>query len=134
MTSFEECIEALKKEGEVIILSVEESREIGKKFKETVPIHSSVAKVDFSKMSRKREIIMDEDILEELYKNNVNVNEPVYVFWDDITLPVIKTSIKNVINAIEDVISVRFDTWIFCPKERYVVEYYHEGETFLGFY
>ncbi|SFG25797.1 hypothetical protein SAMN04488025_1239 [Planifilum fulgidum] len=26
------------------------------------------------------------------------------------------------------------DTWIFCPKERYVVEYYHEGESFLGFY
>ena len=134
MDLFDECIAALKKEGEVIILSEEESKEIKKKFKENIPLDWFVGKVDFSQIARKREIVTDEDILEELYKNNVNVNEPVYVFWSDAGYPTIKTSIKNVINAIEDVISVSFDTWIFCPKERYVVEYYHEGETYLGFY
>ncbi|GAA5345369.1 hypothetical protein CLV97_1281 [Planifilum fimeticola] len=134
MTLFDECIEALKREGEVIVLSEEESKEIEKEFEEIVPIHPTVAKVDFSKMLWKREIVVDEDILEELFKNNVNVNEPVYVFWDNVAYPTLKTSIKNVINAIDYVISVSFDTWIFCPKERYIVEYYHEGETFLGFY
>jgi hypothetical protein len=134
MTLFDECIEALKKEGKVVVLSEIESKGIEKAFEETVPIHPTVAKVDFSKMLRKREIVVDEDILEELYKNHVDVNEPVYVFWDNIAYPTLKTSIKNVINAIADVISVSFDTWIFCPKERYIVEYYHEGETFLGFY
>ncbi|SFG42759.1 hypothetical protein SAMN04488025_13312 [Planifilum fulgidum] len=72
--------------------------------------------------------------MEELYKNHVNINEPVYVFWNDADLPAIQTFIKNVVNVLEDVISVSFDTYIFCPKERYFVEYYHEGETFLGFY
>lgn len=134
MHIFDECIAALKKEGEVVILSEEESKEIEKEFEGTVPLDSRMGKVDFSQIVRKKEIVTDEDILEELYNNNVNVNEPVYVFWSDAGYPTIKTSIKNVINAIEDVISVSFDTWIFCPKERYVVEYYHEGETYLGFY
>jgi len=127
MTLFDECIEALKKEGGVLILSKEESDEI-------VPLDSLMPRVNFSKLSRKKEIVMDEEILEELHKNNVNVEEPVYVFWFNAELPVIRTSIKNVIKVIDDVISVDFDTWIFCPKERYIVEYYHEGETFLGFY
>jgi hypothetical protein len=134
MTLFEECIMALKREGEVMVLSEEESREVKREFKENVPLDRFVGRVDFSQVSRKKEIVMDEDILEELYKNNVNVNEPVYVFWFNARLPVIQTSIKNVIQVMEDVISVDFDTWIYCPKERYVVEYYHEGETFLGFY
>lgn len=134
MTLFEECILALKNEGEVLILFKEESDEIVKEFEESVPLDSLMSRVDFSKISRKKEIVMDKEILEELYKNNVNVDEPVYVFWFNAELPVIQTSIKNVIKVIDDVISVDFDTWIFCPKERYIVEYYHEGETFLGFY
>jgi len=134
MTLFDECTEALKRDGEVIVLSEEESNEVIKEFKEKVPLDSFVGKVDFNQISRKKEIVDDEDILEELYKNHVNVNEPVYVFWFNAKRPVIKTSIKNVISVIDDVISVSFDTYIFCPKERYVVEYYHEGETFLGFY
>ena len=134
MTLFDECIEALKKVGEVIVLSEEETNEIINEFEESVPSDPLVARVDFTQISRKKEIVDDEDILEELYKNNVNVNEPVYVFWFNARLPVIQTSIKNVIQVMEDVISVDFDTWIYCPKERYVVEYYHEGETFLGFY
>jgi len=134
MTLFDECIEALKKVGEVIVLSEEETNEIINEFEESVPSDPLVARVDFTQISRKKEIVDDEDILEELYKNNVNVNEPVYVFWNDADLPAIQTSIKNVINVIEDVISVSFDTYIFCPKERYFVEYYHEGEAFLGFY
>ncbi len=134
MTLFDECIGALRKEGEVIVLSKEESNEVIKEFKEIVPLDSFVGKVDFNQIPRKKEIVDDEDILEELYKNHVNVNEQVYVFWFNADLPVIKTSIKNIINVIDEVLSVDFDTWIFCPKERYVVEYYHEGETFLGFY
>ncbi|PRX38884.1 hypothetical protein CLV97_13426 [Planifilum fimeticola] len=134
MTLFDECIEALKSEGEVIVLSEEETNEVINEFEKSVPSDPLVAKVDFTQISRKKEIEDDEDILEELYKNNVNVNEPVYVFWNDADLPAIQTFIKNVINVIEDVISVSFDTYIFCPKERYFVEYYHEGETFLGFY
>ena len=134
MTLFDECIGALKIEGDVIVLSEEESKGIKKEFKENVPLDTIVGKIDFSKISRKKEIEDDEDILEELHKNNVDVNEQVYVFWFNADLPVIQTSIKNIIHVFDEVISVDFDTWIFCPKERYVVEYYHEGETFLGFY
>src|SRR5690606_2081331 len=106
MTLFDECIEALKRDGEVIVLSEEESNEVIKEFKEKVPLDSFVGKVDFNQISRKKEIVDDEDILEELYKNHVNVNEPVYVFWFNAKRPVIKTSIKNVISVIDDVISV----------------------------
>ncbi|MBO2533226.1 MAG: hypothetical protein CW342_10135 [Thermoactinomycetaceae bacterium] len=134
MDIFDECIEALRNEGEVIVLSEEESNEVLKEFKENIPLDWFVGKVDFNRIPRKKEIVDDEDILEELHKNNVDVNEQVYVFWFNADLPVIQTSLKNIIHVFDEVISVDFDTWIFCPKERYVVEYYHEGETFLGFY
>ena len=134
MDLFDECIKALKKEGEVAVLSKEESREIEKEFEGNVPMESLMYKVDFTQILRKKEIIEDEDILKELHENNVNVNEPVYVFWYNAELPVIKTTIESVIKVLDNVISVDFDTWIFCPKERYIVEFYHEGETFLGFY
>lgn len=137
MTLFEECIEALTNEGEVTILSHEQSKNVEHSFEESIPFDDSFVhyKIDFSQMPRKKEIIdVAEDILGELQKNGVDIDEQVYVIWSDPTLPVIRTTIKSVINVIHDVLAVSADTWIFCPKERYVVEFYHEGETFLGFY
>ena len=136
MTLFEECIEALTNEGEVTILSHEQSKNVESSFEKRIPFDDAFVhyKIDFSQMLRKKEIGMVEDILDELQKNGVDIDEQVYVIWSDPTLPVIKTTIKCVINVIYDVLAVSADTWIFCPKERYVVEFYHEGETFLGFY
>ncbi|SFG44864.1 hypothetical protein SAMN04488025_13511 [Planifilum fulgidum] len=136
MTLFEECIEALTNEGEVTILSHEQSKNVESSFEKRIPFDDAFVhyKIDFSQMLRKKEIEMVEDILGELQKNGVDIDEQVYVIWSDPTLPVIKTTIKCVINVIYDVLAVSADTWIFCPKERYVVEFYHEGETFLGFY
>jgi len=136
MTLFEECIEALTNEGEVTILSHEQSKNVESSFEKRIPFDDAFVhyKIDFSQMLRKKEIEMVEDILDELQKNGVDIDEQVYVIWSDPTLPVIKTTIKCVINVIYDVLAVSADTWIFCPKERYVVEFYHEGETFLGFY
>jgi len=136
MTLFEECIEALNNEGEVTVLSHEQSKNVESSFEKSIPFDYSFAhyKIDFSQMLCKKEIEMAEDILDELQKNKVDIDEQVYVIWSDPTLPVIKTTIKSVISVICDVLAVSADTWIFCPKERYVVEYYHEGETFLGFY
>lgn len=136
MDLFEECIEALGNKGEVTILSEEQSRDVITSFEKSIPWDYSYIhyKIDFSQISRKAEIELPEDILNELQKNKADINEQVYVIWSDPTLPVIKTSIKNVISVIYDVLAVSSDTWIFCPKERYVVEYYHEGETYLGFY
>jgi repressor of nif and glnA expression len=136
MTLFEECIEALTNEGEVTILSHEQSKNVESSFEKRIPFDDAFVhyKIDFSQMLRKKEIEMVEDILDELQKNGVDIDEQVYVIWSDPTLPVIKTTLKCVINVIYDVLAVSADTWIFCPKERYVVEFYHEGETFLGFY
>lgn len=136
MTLFEECIEALTNEGEVTILSHEQSKNVESSFEKRIPFDDAFVhyKIDFSQMLRKKEIEMVEDILDELQKNGVDIDEQVYVIWSDPTLPVIRTTIKSVINVIHDVLAVSADTWIFCPKERYVVEFYHEGETFLGFY
>src|SRR5690606_27655264 len=66
MDIFDECIEALRNEGEVIVLSEEESNEVLKEFKENIPLDWFVGKVDFNRIPRKKEIVDDEDILEEL--------------------------------------------------------------------
>ena len=71
MTLFEECIEALTNEGEVTILSHEQSKNVENSFEKSIPFDYSFGhyKIDFSQMLRKKEIEIAEDILDELQKN-----------------------------------------------------------------
>ena len=52
--------------------------------------------------------------------------------WDEATRPAVKSDLHHVLNHIEDVTIVSFDTWLFSPAEKYVIEFYHEGEVTIG--
>jgi hypothetical protein len=61
-----------------------------------------------------------------------NYHAVVYVIWDEGTLPIIKSDLQKVLEVIDDVIAVSFDTWIFSSELGYVIEIYHEGEVWVG--
>lgn len=39
-------------------------------------------------------------------------NNPVYIIWDEESLPIIKTDFESILVCIDDVIAVAFETWI----------------------
>lgn len=124
MTLFEECLQALGPSSKVV--DVQKSQEIFRKFEGTFPI-TKYARVDWSKIEKKVSISSIPEITE-----NVDENLEVMILWDNARLPVVSSTIKEVISVIDDVTAVSFDTWLFSPQEKIVVEFYHEGQVTLG--
>ncbi|WP_307495095.1 hypothetical protein [Clostridium sardiniense] len=58
----------------------------------------------------------------------MNSNMEVYIIWDEVNLPIIKTDLFSVIDVIYDVTEVSFDTWLLSIDIKEVVEFYNESE------
>ena len=56
----------------------------------------------------------------------------MYILWDEVSLPAVRTNLVKAIDVVDDVTAVSFDTWIFCSSENYVIEFYHENEIRVG--
>jgi hypothetical protein len=60
-------------------------------------------------------------------------NNAVYIIWDEATLPIIRCELFKVIDIIDYITSVSFDTWIFSIDEDFVIEIFHDGKIQIGF-
>jgi hypothetical protein len=56
----------------------------------------------------------------------------IYVIWHEGTLPVIQSNLGKVLEVIDDITAVSFDTWIFSSSSGYVIEIFHDGEVRVG--
>lgn len=126
MILYEECLEVLK--NNYTILSNEDGGKILSELKKKFPF-TSWSRIDWNKVIKKEQVNSTLDIKEKLRGNN----NTVYIIWDEATLPIIKSDLFSVIDAIDDVTAVSFDTWIFSFNEQFVVEFYHDGEIKIGF-
>ena len=128
MTLFEECINALGKNTQ--ILSHQDTEfyldELVKKFPVT-----SWARIDWDKISKKKELNDLCEISEWLKSNNIT-DTSVILLWNYTDEPAVQTDLKNVLAVIDDVTAVGSDTFVFCPTSNYVIEFYHEGEVTIG--
>lgn len=129
MTLFEECIEALGKDA--ILLPISERGNLIKLLIERYPL-TFYGRIDWDKVDRKFNIGTVNDIKIEMEKLGCNLDSEVYIIWDEATLPIVKTTLQQAIDSIDDVTAVSFDTWIFCQSIGYVIEFYHEGDITLG--
>jgi hypothetical protein len=128
---FIECIKAL--EGNVTILSLEESNKILDEFENKAPFHKHGARIDWSKVINKERIEFPDRIITTLNRLlEKQINTSVYLFWNDAGLPVIKTDLKSIIESYDDIVSLGFETWMYNPQEGYVVENYYLGEIHIG--
>ncbi|WP_094605332.1 hypothetical protein SPSIL_002670 [Sporomusa silvacetica DSM 10669] len=131
MTLFEECMVALGNQGEVVNAS--EGKIIFKELTKLFPM-TSWGRIDLEKTTCKMEKVNQADVLTQLSKCNKNIDIQVYIFWDEITLPAVKANLKKILEVIDDVTAVSFDTWIFCPGENYVIEFFHGRELTMGIF
>ncbi|ENJ9654222.1 hypothetical protein AB2T14_001846 [Clostridium botulinum] len=126
MALYEECLEALK-DNYAILGNDDKNRiltQLENKF-----LFTNYRRIDWDRVIKKEQVNDNLDIIEELVRNNTKV----YIIWDEETLPVIKSDLFTVINAIDDIIAVSFDTWIFSANKEFVIEFYHDGEIKIGF-
>lgn len=111
MTLLEECIEAL---GNCEILSSQKSKEVLEKFESMFPI-TAWARIDWDKIQSKKGLVSIDEIIPYLINSIGEINTKVYIIWDDATLLVIGSELKDVLRTIDDVTACSFDTWIFSP-------------------
>lgn len=127
MTLYEECLEELK--GNYTIVSDNEKNKILNNLYDKFPFNDW-GRINWDKVIKKERINNIVDIKEKILNNSIEV----YVIWDQVDLPIIKSDLCSVLNVIYDVTAVSFDTWLFSVDEEYVIEFYHDGEIMIGFY
>jgi hypothetical protein len=131
MSLLNECIETLGDNANV--LSNSDTELIFSAFENTFPI-TKWARIDWDKIDEKIKFDSSRDILPYLRDrfSPEDLDKHPYILWDDASLPTIKVKLEQILNAIDDVTAVSFDTWIFSPELRYAIEFYHEGEITIG--
>jgi hypothetical protein len=69
-------------------------------------------------------------ILESL---GFNASIPVYIFWGYGNHPFIRTKLtNNLLGKIDEIIWFGSDLYIFCPTQRYVIEFFHDDSINIG--
>ena len=121
---YDECIEALG--DNIDVLSKAKSTEIVRKLMYSFPFNKWVF-VEWNNFLNKKNINNFEDIHDFLKDNGLSNSTDVYVIWNNM-LPVIKTSLMNVLNNFDDVECVAFDTWLLSVDEMYLIEFHHDGD------
>lgn len=124
---FDECIEALG-EG-VVILSEEASGRIRNELTTAYPF-TPWGRIDWNNTINKHNLRLAIDLMPALKSMSMDTGVLVYVIWGE-DYPVLQTNLQKVLRALDDVLAVNFDTFVYCPSN-YVIEFYHEGEITLG--
>lgn len=65
-----------------------------------------------------------------LVENVVDIR--AYILWDNALFPAVESKLSIIIENIDDIKKMSFDTWIYAPEE-FVIEFYHEGEIIIGY-
>lgn len=123
MTLLEECLGLLGKKIEV--LSKEETDTIFESMLKIFPT-TPWGRIDWNEVNHKRLSSISE------IKKYISEKKEVYILWDEASLPSIKTSISNLLSHIDNILAVSFDTWLYFPDDKCVIEFYHEGEITFG--
>ncbi|WP_141505218.1 hypothetical protein [Paenibacillus luteus] len=126
---FDECIEGLG--TGTVILSEDKSKEMYQFIEKTYPF-TSWARIDWEKIEAKIKIENIIEIIPQINQVLGEGDEEVFVLWSTGSQPVLKSHLRIVLDAIDEVLAVGADTFVFSPF-RFVIEFHHEGEVILGF-
>lgn len=126
MTLLDECIEALSPDVQVLPLSqrIEYIRLMTSNF----PMALN-GRIDWKKVAHKKNYASHRELFAELLEW---INADVLIVWDGAHLPVLMSNLTKILENVDDVTAVGFDTWIYNPQKKIVIEFYHEGDITLG--
>lgn len=121
---FQECKNVLNK---CTILSLNESKEIFSRFENIYPILSS-GSIDWKNFKGKLVKISN---VSEL-STYINKSSKYYILWDKNNIPCILCDLYKILENIDDVLAVSFNTWLLSMDYKEVIEFYHLGNITIG--
>ncbi|MGE8081975.1 hypothetical protein [Peribacillus loiseleuriae] len=129
---FEEVFDNLV---EIEILDTNKSDLIVENFSGTFPIafwnRIDWEKGNVNKMELKIQDI--EYISLILHSIGFDTSTPIYVFWGYDDYPCVKTSLTTqMLSKIDDMVWLGTDLYIYCPTQRYVIEFFHDDSVNIG--
>lgn len=78
--------------------------------------------IDWSKYSNSTEI-------ENIKEFDLVLSESkCYIVWDEYGLPVVESNFNKVVQNLDDVTVLSFDTWLISLNFNWVLEFHHEGK------
>ena len=129
MSLFDDALNLLGEQATV--LSKQETNDLLKELLQQFPF-TRWARIDWAGIKHYHAITSAAEVIPFLREYSKDLSEPIFVIWDEGTLPEVKSDLRHVLRHIEDVTIVSFDTWLFSPSQKYVIEFYHEGEVTIG--
>lgn len=134
MTLLEKCLDALGQYE--LITNKQDVDQLFDRMTEKFP-PTSWGRLDWTLVQDKAENLQKlafSDLLELLRRKHRDIERKVYILWGEGQLPAVKVNLQNFFDHFYEASIVCCDVWIFCPEEKYVIEFYHEGETTIGFF
>lgn len=68
----------------------------------------------------------------EVFYSRIREFGTCYIVWSDAEMPVLHCSAERIVQNLDDVLAVSFDTWLIAADFRAVAEYYHDGTMTIG--
>lgn len=118
MTLFEECIEALNN------YSIIEDDKLKEQILSNLNL-TFYGKLDVSQYGEPHKASLNELHL-------LPGEKEYYIIWTDAEIPIIKSSIDDILENIYDVLAVSFDTWLISVDMKDIIEFYHEGAVTIA--
>lgn len=120
---FQECIEALKMYK---VLTLEDTELIFRQMASNFPM-TDYGCIYWKKIDSKVLIKKISDIFEVCSEQ-----QEFYIIWSEQGLPSVQCKLNAIIENIDDVLAVAFDTWLVSNDKKEVIEFYHEGSIVYG--
>ncbi|MDI4647906.1 CDI toxin immunity protein [Cohnella hashimotonis] len=125
-TLFDECIHSLGENTK--IYSLDESVRVIARLVMSIPF-TDWGRIDWNSVEQKFTI---HDIGEIRKLNAFEIEDELLIIWDEMNLPVIESSLEKILNHIDDVEAVGFNTWIVNTEMNKIIEIHHEGGIIVG--
>lgn len=120
---FKECIDSL---NEYSILSLDETEALFKQLRYNFPM-TNYGCIDWKKVN---DVIVIKNICD--ISDIFNKSYEYYILWEQQELPCVSCKLAKIIDNIDDVLAVSFDTWLLSKDKKEIIEFHHEGKVVYG--
>ena len=120
---FTECVDILHG---CKIISLEETERLFEQLRKNFPM-TKCGCIDWNYIKMSLKI---HDVHE--IKNVCDVSAEYYILWDQKGIPFVRCQLMKIIDNLDDVLAVSFDTWILSYDGKEVIEFQHEGNVTYG--
>jgi len=126
----EECVEVLGKDAKILDEKVAENIlfEFDKNFSLT-----TWGRIDWNKIKNKKKINTFEEIFSVIKNEKRKTSNLIYVIGSDPTIPIFESKLDTILENFYDVAALSPNTWLYSPDDGWVIEFYHDGDTTIGF-